>query len=203
MYKYYYLYQITNKLNGKIYIGVHRTNNLDDGYMGSGVAIKNAIKKYDIENFEKTILEHFDSEEKMFQKEIELVDADFVLRDDTYNLTGGGFGTFTKEATIKGAKKAGSNNIKLNRGIFSDNGKEKIQIYLMSEKNLDGLRKQSVGSEVINKKKEAFARIKHQQGLKNSQYGTMWITNGIDSKKIGKEELIPDGWRKGRIQKMK
>jgi len=30
----YYLYQITNKVNGKIYVGVHKTQNLDDGVYG-------------------------------------------------------------------------------------------------------------------------------------------------------------------------
>ena len=35
-------------------------------------------------------------------------------------------------------------------------------------------------------------------GYKNSQYGTMWITNGIQNKKIKKDQIIPEGWRKGR-----
>ena len=37
-----------------------------------------------------------------------------------------------------------------------------------------------------------------QKGIKNSQYGTMWITNGIENKKIKKETVIPEGWYKGR-----
>jgi len=35
-------------------------------------------------------------------------------------------------------------------------------------------------------------------GNKNSQYGTMWITDGKENKKIKKESLIPEGWYKGR-----
>lgn len=40
----------------------------------------------------------------------------------------------------------------------------------------------------------------YQAGSKNSQYGTIWITNlqtGKD-KKINKNEIIPEGWEKGR-----
>ena len=44
--KYYYLYKITNLINNKFYIGVHETDNINDGYMGSGRAIRAAIEKY-------------------------------------------------------------------------------------------------------------------------------------------------------------
>lgn len=91
---FYYLYEIKNNINGKIYVGVHKTKNLNDGYMGSGKVIQDAIKKHGIENFTKVILEMFDNPDDMFLKEKEIVTDEFLARDDVYNLRRGGSGGF-------------------------------------------------------------------------------------------------------------
>ena len=59
--KHFLIYKITNLINNKIYIGQHVTTNIDDDYMGSGDHIKNAIKKYGIENFHIELIEETDS----------------------------------------------------------------------------------------------------------------------------------------------
>lgn len=89
---YYTIYQVTNKINGKIYIGKHQTSNLEDGYLGSGRKIVEAIKKYGKENFVKEILFIFHTESEMNAKEKELITEDFVSRLDTYNIGIGGEG---------------------------------------------------------------------------------------------------------------
>ena len=88
----HYLYQITNLVNNKIYVGVHSTHNINDGYMGSGIRIENAIKKYGKQNFRKDILEFFETAELAYTQEQQLVNEDFVLRTDTYNQKVGGKG---------------------------------------------------------------------------------------------------------------
>jgi GIY-YIG catalytic domain len=91
---FYYLYEIKNLINGKIYVGVHKTADTNDGYMGSGKVIKQAIEKHGVENFRKTILEMFDDSAKMYAREKEIVTESFIARDDTYNLRIGGHGGF-------------------------------------------------------------------------------------------------------------
>lgn len=91
-YKYYGVYQTTNLINGKIYVGTHRTDNLNDKYLGSNKHLRSSIKKYGRDQFKREWLHIFDNNEDMCNKEIELVNEDFVSRDDTYNETIGGLG---------------------------------------------------------------------------------------------------------------
>ena len=100
--KYYLVYQITNKLNNMIYIGGHVTENINDKYMGSGTNIRKAIKQYGLENFDKSILYCFDNLEDMFAKEKELVNREFIAKDNNYNICIGGSGLiFTDCVTVK------------------------------------------------------------------------------------------------------
>lgn len=88
--KFNYVYLTENTLDGKIYIGVHKTDNLEDGYLGSGSILKPAILKHGTDVFNKTILSFFDTYSEALAYEEVLVNSDFISRDDTYNLTIGG-----------------------------------------------------------------------------------------------------------------
>ena len=98
MKKHNLVYKTTNLINGKIYIGVHSTNKLEDGYLGSGRIFKHALKKHGVESFVREILFDFPTAEEAFAKEEELVTLEFINRKDNYNFkTGGGQGLVSEE----------------------------------------------------------------------------------------------------------
>jgi hypothetical protein len=88
----YYLYETKNRVNGKIYVGVHKTDDLNDGYLGSGKILRQAVEKYGVESFTKTILEQFETFEDALKREQEIVTEEFLAREDVYNLKCGGLG---------------------------------------------------------------------------------------------------------------
>lgn len=89
---YYTVYQTTNLINGKIYIGKHKTTNPYDDYLGSGAKLQIAIEKYGKHNFKKDILYIFDNKNDMDIKERELVNEEFKSNRNTYNVKLGGDG---------------------------------------------------------------------------------------------------------------
>lgn len=123
---YNFVYITKNLINNKIYIGVHSSNRLNDGYLGSGQLLKKAIKKYGRDNFNREILQFFKNKEDAYNLEMELVDNEFVSRDDTYNLmTGGRAGYKHNENTKKKIKKntSGKNNYWYGREITEEHRK--------------------------------------------------------------------------------
>lgn len=202
---YYYLYQITNLVNAKIYIGVHKTRNLDDGYMGSGKVIRAAIEKHGIINFRKDILEFFETAEAMYAREKEVVTEEFLLREDTYNLRRGGTGGFDYINSNK-------LNYNLTYEARSRGGKDHVR-FLSSPDRIQKrvqTRKKTVGFKTFtgkrhsdeSKNKISSANKNKRTGIKNSQHGTCWIYHELVGNKKCKKDLLPlyidQGWSLGR-----
>ena len=207
-------------MNNKIYVGVHKTTDVSDGYMGSGKVILRAIKKHGTNNFKKEILEHFDNGVDMFKREKEVVTDEFLMREDVYNLRRGGDGGFD-HINKMGLSHVGYNSavdkcraitpMRDSRGVdIRKKAQAAFKVYV-NKTDLNFLRKKEYKDGVrisktdqMNTTKANTARCKkfteicHQQGHKNSQFGTMWITDGFNDKKIKNKDIIPTGWHIGR-----
>ena len=99
---YGYVYEITNNINGKIYIGQKKCKKsnmteaemLNDGYMGSGKLIKRAEEKYGLENFTKEIVAVCDSKDELDETETLFITLAKIGygEEDCYNIAAGGEG---------------------------------------------------------------------------------------------------------------
>lgn len=213
---FYTIYKITNNINGKFYIGKHKTCNLDDTYFGSGKILNKAIAKYGKNNFTKEYLFIFDNEEDMNDKEYELVNENMVKRADTYNINVGGRG---------GWEYVNSNGLcptwaKYNKShnLPSIGNKAQVYKYYNDEEyrnfQLENLRRARRISKENNPRgtfygkkhtEETLERMRKPKniGENNPSHGTMWIYS-VDlkkNKKINKCDKIPEGWVKGRKMK--
>lgn len=215
--KYYLIYKTTNLVNGKIYIGKHETDNLNDGYLGSGKLLKRAIEKYGEENFKREILFECSTREEMNAKESELVNEEFLKRDDVYNLKQGGVGgfDFINSNCINNignnACKGGKTHSKLlkedpiyrERYISEDRERMKRiwkeQPELFKNFKFDWTGKHH--TEETKRKMSISAGDRH--GEKNNAFGTIWIYNeNTKQNKMVKKELMNDflnnWWKVGR-----
>lgn len=129
----YYIYKITNLINGKTYIGQHKYKKLNDNYMGSGVHLKAAQKKYGIENFKKDILV-FNIVRKDF---INLLEKEYIafyrsIYKAEYNITDGGDG-FTGHCSEETKRKISESN--KGKHYFSEEARKEISERQKGEKH--------------------------------------------------------------------
>src|ERR1700757_3693210 len=87
---YHFVYKTTCLITDKYYIGIHSTNDLDDGYLGSGTKLKSSIKKYGKNNHERTILEFVEDRNNLEIREAELVTDTIIADPLCMNLVLGG-----------------------------------------------------------------------------------------------------------------
>ena len=219
------VYETTNKINGKIYVGKHSSHELEDDYLGSGKYLLYAIKKYGRENFSRKNLYVFHSEEEALKKEKEIVTREFCKRKDVYNLSIGGNGNESGKFFVKDQegnlfyvtrederfKNGEVKSVHSGKSHYKD--KEGKIYYLDSKsetikkKNLVGIRK---GKVTVKDKKGSFYSVStndprylsgelvgQRKNGRPTTKGRIGITDGRRMKFISKDEKIPEGWRKG------
>lgn len=195
-------------MNQKFYIGMHKTDNLNDGYIGSGKLLKRAIEKYGSANFVKEILFVFDNAQEMFDKEIELITEDEIKNPLCYNLTPGGWGG--NRITDPDHPVHQPEHCEKMRQAFCDSLNDPVKMERFSKIQSEKMKRKHLAGEIkydtfSGKQHSTETRLKMSEakkgktfGANNSSFGTIWITNGSENKKVKKDSTIPEGWYKGR-----
>ena len=213
--KYHFIYKTTNKINGKYYIGLHTTNNIEDGYLGSGKYLRYSVNKYGPENFEREILEYYDNTKDLKDRERQLVDDKLLNDPMCMNLTYGGDGNweYLNSNSDVQRKKAIKSNAKQKilretdpkwvEQRFASASKAMIEQYRSGDRvpNMPDWNGKKHRDET--KKKISIKSSLRESGKGNSQYGTKWMYHKSSSrpKKVKRDEIeihVKQGWQFGR-----
>lgn len=92
--KYHFIYKTTCLVTNKWYIGMHSTDDLNDGYKGSGTHLARSIRKHGKENHECVILEFCADRESLGLREEELITEELKSDPRCMNIARGGLGNF-------------------------------------------------------------------------------------------------------------
>jgi hypothetical protein len=211
-YLYHFIYKTTNLKNGKYYIGMHSTSDLNDGYIGSGKRLRNSIRYYGKENHEMIILEFLNNRDSLSIREKEIINEELLKDPMCMNIVLGGNGNFP-EYCIKGEShleisRKGGDSIKkriendiILKEKYKKMGSDTLKnLHKEGKVPYDNFKGKKHTEETINRMK--VSKKGHGVGENNSQFGTCWVFNEISgNKKIRKSELslyLLLGYIKGR-----
>ena len=186
---------------------MHSTNNLEDGYLGSGRRLRYSVNKHGKENHEREIIEYCDSREELKNRETEIVNLNEIAKEECINLKVGGEGGSQKYETQMKWVMAGSKGFcdRLKRDKKFREQFSKLQSEKMKQTWLNGkiTPLNWTGRKHSDKTKLKMSESSKGTGIgsNNSQFGSCWITNESKNRKIMRGDNIPDGWRLGRVIK--
>lgn len=190
---YGYVYQTINLINGKKYIGKHKSNVFDESYKGSGVYLSRAIKKYGWENFKCELIQCCDSKEQLNNAEVYYIQKYDAVKDNNYyNVATGGEGG----DTFSGMPEHLS-TIRRRKISAALSGRKKSEEHIQNIKN--SLHKN--GSHVG--KKNSMYGV-DRSGEKAPNYGRHYYNNGTEEyllyEEVYESEYKHRGFIKGRLQ---
>lgn len=104
--KYHILYRTTCIITDRHYTGMHSTDDLNDGYLGSGMILRWSVKKHGKENHIREVLEFCSNRKILREREKEVVNESLLRNPLCMNLSkGGGFDITSMEKMSLSAKR--------------------------------------------------------------------------------------------------
>lgn len=176
------IYKTTNTVNGKIYVGKDFDN--DPSYLGSGVLLEMAIKKYGRQNFTKSLIESCSTAEELNRREIHWIRVlNSTDRKIGYNIALGGTGgdTTTNLSTIKKEEMLKKRSIALKKVFSSPAYRKKrseITKRMWTPAYTDKMRDKMTGRKITwdtklskNRNKKGIVSESHREKIRISSTG--------------------------------
>ena len=198
--KYGFIYVWHNTKKNKFYVGCHWGTE-DDGYICSSKAMRNAYA-YDKSIFKRRVIQRvYTNRQDLLEAEFKWLDQikDEELGKKYYNLSKRHFGHWAATHNATSVSERISRKVKQ---AYKDGryeaSKDKRVSALKRRRYTDKMRQVLVDRNKAPKTKEQCENMK-RTGKQNAWTGKIWITNGSESTRVAKDQLIPSGWRKGRV----
>jgi hypothetical protein len=215
--KYHYLYVTVCRVTLRYYIGMHSTDDLEDGYLGSGKRLWHSINKHGRDQHVMKVLEFLPNRESLALLEKKIVNKEVLKDPQCMNLALGGGG-------------GGWDHVNSNSELQKAKNKKSIEVLkelrnnpewkLIASKNKSKGIKQSYIDGRIPKlpnwngkshKSESKAKIGAinsllQTGSGNSQFGKKWIhsielKSSLSVSSSVLDSYLDAGWKLGRKMK--
>ena len=210
--KYHFIYKTTNLVNGKFYVGMHSTDDLEDGYFGSGKILQYSVSKHGIENHQVEILEFLSSREELKKREAEVVNGALLAHPLCMNLKFGGEGgwdhilTDPRKLSEVQALRSKAGNLAFTEKMKKDETFKELFSSKVSAGNINRKGKAPKASFTgRTHSDETLEKMRKPKNLgeSNSQFGLRWIHSKElkCSKRIKKSDPLPEGWQEGRKMK--
>lgn len=201
------LYKTTCTKTNRFYIGIHSTDNIQDGYLGSGKRLKESLRKHGRENHTFEILATASSREELLALEESTVTRDLLSDPLCLNLSVGGragvplYAAPGISATLKAIWSQPEYKQKMSQ-LNSNRAKKSWEDPETRCRRIERRRQQSkdMWCDPVMRK-HLTEKLKSRTGEKASQYGTCWVCRDDKPIKIKRDQLqhyIDQGYHTGR-----
>lgn len=207
---YFIIYKTVCKVTNRFYLGMHCTNNLDDGYLGSGTIIQHSIKKHGEEKHERVIIETCQSFEELCAREKAIITEDVLADPLCMNIRLGGNGGWSyvnslTDVCAERTKKMRTAEYRAKRSqeqIDRWNNEQYKESFYQTVRSEEYKESRRIQMNEIYQNPALIEKVRTAKlGEKNPAFGKKWVYKGSMTTYAPKEEIekfIADGWSLGR-----
>lgn len=199
--RFHYVYKTTCLVTGRYYIGMHSTDDMNDGYMGSGKRLGYSLRKYGAEQHKKEVLEHCTSRDELILREEQIVTPELISDEMCMNLVRGGKGDWGWRKTLSDTDIYDLRIRKLQQAWLKPGFKEAFSAKTTGRKRSDEAKAKMAAKWTPERRAAQAARLIERN---KSRFEGYWLTHKTRAEKraearvlrppVDRSELSKAGW---------